>query len=273
MDVALAEQMPREDPKSVEITYTQTSTYATADPAFTSRDIVREPFATMLARGDYLAFQQIRHRDYAHVSHASAAVLPGQREPVFSEAVSSGDHAKRGLGLGVFVFVGLTCLLAVQLLLRRARRKKLVEHFWGFRNMSTLSTAPEGKEVDESDRCRGSFNSEETIDIIALPGRVGCVIDRSCDTGPFICEIQDTSPLRGDLKLGDRIVAVDEEDVHQMSAVEVSKLLGSRSNRERKITVLRVGNSSSLESVESGPSAAASIDPPGTRAPSERSLA
>merc|ERR1711957_109925 len=89
--------------------------------------------------------------------------------------------------------------------------------------------------------------SEEKI-VIALPGRIGCVISSSPQSGPFVCEIHKISPLEDDLKLGDRILSVDGEDVQQMSAADVSKLLGSRSNQERRIHMLRAASSSSLES-------------------------
>ena len=40
--------------------------------------------------------------------------------------------------------------------------------------------------------------------------------------------------------MGDRIIAVDDKDVRGMSAISVSKMLGSRSeNEERRLTVLR----------------------------------
>ena len=82
--------------------------------------------------------------------------------------------------------------------------------------------------------------SEVIIDILIPPGRVGCIIDSSPKKGPYICEIDDTSPLRDELHVGDRIIAVDEVDVRRMNAINVSKLLGSRSsNEERILTVLR----------------------------------
>lgn len=57
---------------------------------------------------------------------------------------------------------------------------------------------------------------------------------------PFICNIRDTSPLKNQIKLGDRIIAVDDKDVHKWSAIKVSKLLAQKAdNSERKMTVRR----------------------------------
>jgi len=231
------------DHKSVEIIYSQTSTYKTTDPTVTLTDVVQEPFATMLSRSNYLSFQQIRSSQYAQVSFVSPVAVPQQRE----EASSEGG-LKQGVRHGLFASLGILLLLAVYLVAHRKRRDRMLKHFWGLRRMPTLLTVPEGQEERNDGKRSGSFaRSEETIDIIALPGRVGCVIHSSPQRGPFVCEIQEMSPLKGDIQLGDRIVAVDNEDVHQMSAVDVSKLLGRRSNSKRRITVLR-GNSSSLES-------------------------
>lgn len=48
------------------------------------------------------------------------------------------------------------------------------------------------------------------------------------------------SPLKNDIQEGDRILAVDDEDIRGISAISVSKMLGSRSeNEERRLTVLR----------------------------------
>lgn len=55
-----------------------------------------------------------------------------------------------------------------------------------------------------------------------------------------MCDIRETSPLYGQLQIGDKIFAVDDEDVRKMSAIKVSKLLAQRSeNPERVITVFR----------------------------------
>lgn len=86
-----------------------------------------------------------------------------------------------------------------------------------------------------------TFNlSEIIIDIVIPPGRVGCIIDSSPKKGPYICEVDNTSPIRNEVQVGDRIIAVDEVDVSRMNAINVSKLLGKRSqNEERVLTILR----------------------------------
>ena len=116
---------------------------------------------------------------------------------------------------------------------------------------------------------------EVIIELIFPPGRVGCTIDSSPQRGPYICEIHEFSPLEDELQLGDRILAVDGEDVRRMSPINVSKLLGSRSeNEERQMIVAREfsydvsldesrSRESQLDAADEESKTVISIDPPG----------
>jgi C-terminal processing protease CtpA/Prc len=90
-----------------------------------------------------------------------------------------------------------------------------------------------------------SFREEapgETFDVIAPAGKLGVVVDIPPDRrgAPFVCDIRDTSPLYGQIQPGDKIYAVDDEDVRKMSAIKVSKLLAQKAEQpERIITLFR----------------------------------
>jgi C-terminal processing protease CtpA/Prc len=82
------------------------------------------------------------------------------------------------------------------------------------------------------------------IDVVAPPGKLGVVLldpEPPEPPGPaFVCNISTDSPLADKVKSGDKILAVDDCDVGEMSAEDVSKLLGSKiTNLSRKITLLR----------------------------------
>ena len=82
----------------------------------------------------------------------------------------------------------------------------------------------------------------ETFEVIAPAGKLGVVVDIPPDRrgAPFVCDIRETSPLYGQIEPGDKIYAVDDEDVRKMSAIKVSKLLAQKAdNPERIITVFR----------------------------------
>lgn len=84
---------------------------------------------------------------------------------------------------------------------------------------------------------------EELIDVIAPAGKLGVVLvtPEQPEKGPaYVFKIREDSPLVGKVRLGDKVIAIDDEDVQQLSAIDVSKLLGSKSSNEgRKMTMLR----------------------------------
>jgi len=85
---------------------------------------------------------------------------------------------------------------------------------------------------------------EEMLKIVAPAGKLGIVVDRPSNNGPpMVHAIKDTCPIGNEIYVGDRLVAVDDVDVREMSAVEVSKLISRKSGQEkRKLTILRTEN-------------------------------
>ena len=78
-----------------------------------------------------------------------------------------------------------------------------------------------------------------TIDIVAPSGRLGIVVD-DVDGPTCISEISANSPMADKLRLGDQIIAVDDEDVQGEYANDITFLLLAKSaNVARKITVMR----------------------------------
>jgi C-terminal processing protease CtpA/Prc len=52
--------------------------------------------------------------------------------------------------------------------------------------------------------------------------------------------IKDTCPIRKEIYVGDRLVAVDDVDVRGMTAIDVSKLISKKSGQaKRKLTIIR----------------------------------
>ena len=79
-----------------------------------------------------------------------------------------------------------------------------------------------------------------SIIVVAPPGKLGVVIDSPEDGGPVVHAIKEGSVLTNKLLVGDRLVAVDEEDVRAMSAIKVSKLISRKAlNAARKLTIIR----------------------------------
>jgi len=92
----------------------------------------------------------------------------------------------------------------------------------------------------EAYRNRGSGRREEVIEIYAPAGKLGVVIDTPDSGAPVLHRIKDTCPIADKLRIGDKLIAVDDEDVRSMTAVKVSKLISQKSaNSTRKFTIMR----------------------------------
>jgi len=81
---------------------------------------------------------------------------------------------------------------------------------------------------------------EVLMDIYAPPGKLGVVIDTPDDGAPVVHAVKETSVIAGKLQVGDKLVAVDDEDVRNMTAIKVSKLISRKSaNATRKLSIIR----------------------------------
>jgi len=80
----------------------------------------------------------------------------------------------------------------------------------------------------------------EHITVVAASGVLGIVIDNPSRTTPVVHAIKESSILNGRVHVGDLLMSVDEVDCRRMTAVAVSKLIGSRSqNPTRTLRLLR----------------------------------
>eukprot|EP00551_Chaetoceros_affinis_P008193 CAMPEP_0203662892 /NCGR_PEP_ID=MMETSP0090-20130426/692_1 /ASSEMBLY_ACC=CAM_ASM_001088 /TAXON_ID=426623 /ORGANISM="Chaetoceros affinis, Strain CCMP159" /LENGTH=496 /DNA_ID=CAMNT_0050525733 /DNA_START=542 /DNA_END=2032 /DNA_ORIENTATION=- len=90
---------------------------------------------------------------------------------------------------------------------------------------------------------------EEFFEIYAPAGKLGVVIDTPNSGAPVVHNIKETCPIADQLRVGDKLIAVDDEDVRSMTAVKVSKLISQKSNNPtRKFTICRA-----IEELQSSP--------------------
>lgn len=81
---------------------------------------------------------------------------------------------------------------------------------------------------------------EELLHVFAPPGKLGVVIDTPDDGAPVVHAVKDSSVIADKIQVGDKLVAVDDEDVRSMTAIKVSKLISRKSaNPSRKLTIVR----------------------------------
>ena len=95
-------------------------------------------------------------------------------------------------------------------------------------------------------RYNGSDGSapQETVVINAPTGKLGVVIDTPASllgtSEPIVHAVKDSSPIADKIQVGDKLIAVDDEDVTAMTAIQVSKLLARKSGQSvRKLTIVR----------------------------------
>lgn len=87
---------------------------------------------------------------------------------------------------------------------------------------------------------RDSGVHEQVLVIVAPAGKLGVVIDTPDDGAPVVHAVKDTSVIADQIQVGDKLVAVDDEDVRSMTAIRVSKLISKKSNNpSRKLTIIR----------------------------------
>jgi hypothetical protein len=103
------------------------------------------------------------------------------------------------------------------------------------------SVFTEDEQSFEAFRNRNNYNErEEVLEIFAPAGKLGVVIDTPNSGAPVVYNIKDTCPIADKLRIGDKLIAVDDEDVTSMTAVKVSKVISQKSgNPQRKFTIVR----------------------------------
>jgi hypothetical protein len=74
----------------------------------------------------------------------------------------------------------------------------------------------------------------------APAGKLGVVVDTPDEGAPMVHIVKENSVLIGQVKVGDRLIGVDEIDVQSFTPIKVSKLMSQRStNSVRKLTFTR----------------------------------
>ena len=84
-------------------------------------------------------------------------------------------------------------------------------------------------------------------------GKLGVVLaDRRDGQGAVVSDVRKDSKLKGMLARGDRLVAVDGEDVSKMLVREITSLMASKASQERRLTILTSNSQQHLQNKPSG---------------------
>jgi hypothetical protein len=79
----------------------------------------------------------------------------------------------------------------------------------------------------------------ERFEIRVPPGKLGMVIDTPNGGVPMVHAIKADSALSSQVKVGDRLIFVDGDDVTFMTAMQVSRLIALKADQQRDMVFLR----------------------------------
>jgi C-terminal processing protease CtpA/Prc len=86
---------------------------------------------------------------------------------------------------------------------------------------------------------RTSAARRSRITVTAPPGKLGIILANKADSkGTVVSGVRTSSALADQIHPGDRIVAIDGEDVSLMTVSEITTIMARKSDFERKLTVL-----------------------------------
>jgi hypothetical protein len=92
-----------------------------------------------------------------------------------------------------------------------------------------------------SSRGRGGpkVSRKKRIVVAVPPGKLGVILaNRHDGKGTVVSEIRESSPLFRMLSPGDKLVGVDDDDVADMVVSQITSLMASRADRERRLTII-----------------------------------
>ena len=109
--------------------------------------------------------------------------------------------------------------------------------------------------IPTRNRCP-KLSRRRRIVVIVPPGKLGLILaNRNDGSGTVISAIRDHSTLKGTLSPGDKLVAVDGEDVTSMHASQITSLIVSKAERERRLTMVTTASLQKLSQATESKSA------------------
>ena len=77
------------------------------------------------------------------------------------------------------------------------------------------------------------------MSVVAPPGKLGIILANRTDSrGTVVSGVRTSSVLAQQISPGDRIIAIDDEDVSQMNVKEITTIMARKSEFERVLTPL-----------------------------------
>ncbi len=84
-----------------------------------------------------------------------------------------------------------------------------------------------------------SVSKRSKMTVIAPPGKLGIILANKADSkGTVVSGVRTSSVLAEKISPGDRIIAIDGEDVSLMTVSEITTIMARKSDFERQLTIM-----------------------------------
>ena len=95
------------------------------------------------------------------------------------------------------------------------------------------------KHISASARKAAVRSLRSKVTVVAPPGKLGIILANRTDSrGTVVSGVRTASVLAAQVSPGDRIIAIDDEDVSQMNVKEITTIMARKSEFERVLTLL-----------------------------------
>lgn len=104
---------------------------------------------------------------------------------------------------------------------------------------SSSSSSSSRNHISSSARRAAARTLRSKVTVIAPPGKLGIILANRTDSrGTVVSGVRTSSVLAEQVSPGDRIIAIDEEDVSQMNVKEITTIMARKSEFERALVLL-----------------------------------
>ena len=104
-------------------------------------------------------------------------------------------------------------------------------------------------------------NMVKPFEVRAPPGKLGMVVDTPNGGVPVVRAIRPDSVLHGNVLVGDRLISVDNKDVTNMTALDVSSLISLKQHQHRLLVFCRIQQPITTTTAASTPQSATLAQP------------
>lgn len=111
----------------------------------------------------------------------------------------------------------------------------------GASNTNSYASRSTNRSTSVAARRAAAITKRSKITVVAPPGKLGIILANKADSkGTVVSGVRTSSVLAEKISPGDRIIAIDSEDVSRMTVSEITTIMARKGDFERMLTVLTV---------------------------------